>query len=146
MKRFMLFVAMLPLFVACGNTQNVEEADDNGVEATESVEAEDATAVVESAEGTEVAEPSKMDRFIDSAREAATIGGEIISDGAAVVIEKGGELYHQAEQEVGEVIDVVKERGSDDWENAKRKSGQVYDIVIEEGSDVVDRVRETLAE
>ena len=138
-----MFVAMLPLFVACGNTQNVEEADDNGVEATESVEAEDATAVVESAE---VAEPSKMVGFIDSAREAATIGGEIISDGAAVVIEKGGELYHQAEQEVGEVIDVVKERGSDDWENAKRKSGQVYDIVIEEGSDVVDRVRETLAE
>ena len=137
MKRFMLFVAMLPLFVACGNTQNVEETDDNGVEAAE---------VIEVPEDVDVAEPSKMDRFLDSAREAATIGGEIISDGAAVVIEKGGELYHQAEQEVGEVIDVVKERGGDDWENAKKKSGEVYDIVIEEGSHVVDRVRETFAE
>lgn len=140
MKRFMMFVAMLPLFVACGNVQNADEPNSDAIEATESVE------VVVAPEDIEADGPSKMDRFLDSARETATIGGEIISEGAAAVMEKGGELYHQAEQEVGDVIDVVKERGSDDWENAKKKSGEVYDIVIEEGGHVVDRVRETLAE
>jgi hypothetical protein len=135
MKRLMVFIALLPLCVACGNVQGSQD-DAPQQESCDTVQSVS---------------------FADKAREAINVGGQKLSEGAAEVIEKGGEVYEKAKvhaavayevakDEVGEAVEVVKEKGGEVYEKAKVKSIEVYEKAKEESAEVYQRVRDNFSD